>query len=198
MKNAFLTLKLLLLSATAITATAQTSASQACNLIQAALPGKVFYPGKFPPFVHFFSCYILETGTETYLEDIAQFQTSSQQNATCAVNPDSVSDLSTIVSCPLIFKDVMLNALQIKIIGRDDIRSPFAVSLLFLVLFPAKDQCRSKAVDILPTWGSAQPLGSRFLWRTSPRLSTTSPQGLCRLELVTPGMKSTLFSNNTM
>ncbi|KIJ99511.1 hypothetical protein K443DRAFT_102120 [Laccaria amethystina LaAM-08-1] len=53
----------------------------------------------------------LATGSETYLADIAHSQSSAEQNSTCAVNPSSVDDLSTII----------------KIIGRDDIRAPFAI-----------------------------------------------------------------------
>jgi len=68
MKNAFLSLKLVLFSATAITATGEISASRACSLIQAALPGKVFYPGKFPPFVQFFSLYTYTQSTHCAAE----------------------------------------------------------------------------------------------------------------------------------
>lgn len=75
-------------------ATRTSASSQACTLIQAALLGKVFYPG-----------------SETYSEDIAHSQSSAEQNSTCAVNPSSVDDLSTII----------------KIIGHDDIRAPFAI-----------------------------------------------------------------------
>ncbi|CAA7271051.1 unnamed protein product [Cyclocybe aegerita] len=50
-------------------------------------------------------------GTEIYAADMSHFQSSAEQNSTCSVNPDSTADLSTII----------------RIIGRDDIRSPFAV-----------------------------------------------------------------------
>ena len=79
----------------------------------------------------------LATGSERYSEDIAHSTSSAEQNSTCAVNPSSVDDLSTIVRrffCP--FKRsylTLLNVFQIKIIGRDDIRAPFAVSRQFII-----------------------------------------------------------------
>ncbi|KAJ7577570.1 hypothetical protein C8J56DRAFT_1007243 [Mycena floridula] len=51
------------------------------------------------------------TGSMEYVADISHFVPSSSQNSTCSVEPISVADISTII----------------KILGRDDIRAPFAV-----------------------------------------------------------------------
>ncbi|KAK7059627.1 hypothetical protein R3P38DRAFT_964016 [Favolaschia claudopus] len=50
-------------------------------------------------------------GSQRYAADIFHFQLSSSQNSTCSVEPTTVSDVSTIM----------------KIVGRDDVRSPFAI-----------------------------------------------------------------------
>ena len=147
MRTAFLNLYLLsrsLMTFGVTVATRTSASSQACTSIQAALPGKVFYPGPCPslphgPNIHTYLPISLATGSETYSEDIAHSTSSAEQNSTCAVNPSSVDDLSTIVRrffCP--FKRsylTLLNVFQIKIIGRDDIRAPFAVSPQFFYQF---------------------------------------------------------------
>ncbi|KAJ7124058.1 FAD-binding domain-containing protein [Mycena crocata] len=50
-------------------------------------------------------------GSARYAADIFHFQLSSSQNSTCSVEPTTVSDVSLIMG----------------IVGRDDIRSPFAI-----------------------------------------------------------------------
>lgn len=59
---------------------------------------------QLPGLVHF-------PGSTEYLDDISHFEASSTQNATCSVNPTCVEDVSSIL----------------KIVGRKDIRAPFAV-----------------------------------------------------------------------
>ncbi|PPQ74917.1 hypothetical protein CVT26_011353 [Gymnopilus dilepis] len=93
-RKAFYCLQTLILSAFAAASTNAGGASQACNLLKQALPGSVFFPG-----------------STTYAQDIAHFEFSSSQNATCSVEPASVKDVSTIL----------------QIVGRADIRSPFAI-----------------------------------------------------------------------
>ena len=110
MRTAFLSLYLLsrsLMTLGVIVTTRTSASSQACTLIQAALPGKVFYPGPCPlpqaPHIRSNLPISLATGSETYSEDIAHSTSSAEQNSTCAVNPSSVDDLSTIVHrffCP--------------------------------------------------------------------------------------------------
>ncbi|KAJ7155324.1 hypothetical protein C8R46DRAFT_910971, partial [Mycena filopes] len=50
-------------------------------------------------------------GSAEYAADIFHFQLSSSQNSTCSVEPTTVSDVSKIM----------------EIVGRDDIRAPFAI-----------------------------------------------------------------------
>ncbi|OCB87794.1 FAD-binding domain-containing protein [Sanghuangporus baumii] len=69
-------------------------AAKACRLLKESLPELVYFPG-----------------AAQYVNDTAHWAISSQQNATCSVEPQSADDVSTIV----------------KIIGRSDVRAPFAV-----------------------------------------------------------------------
>ncbi|KAJ7593193.1 FAD-binding domain-containing protein [Mycena floridula] len=98
MKSAFLSSHLLVLGYLALVHGTHWApgggALRACHLLQAALPGQVFFPGSLE-----------------YAADVSHFESSSSQNSTCSVEPVSAVDISTIL----------------KIIGRDDIRAPFAV-----------------------------------------------------------------------
>ncbi|KAJ6532994.1 hypothetical protein B0H19DRAFT_1187224 [Mycena capillaripes] len=79
MRPTFLSLHLLVLGVVSVRGLAN-SASTACRLLQAALPGKVFFPG-----------------SAQYAADIFHFQLSSSQNSTCSVEPTTVSDVSRVM-----------------------------------------------------------------------------------------------------
>ncbi|KAJ6533011.1 hypothetical protein B0H19DRAFT_1187193 [Mycena capillaripes] len=80
MRPTFLSLHVLVLGVVSVRGLAN-SASTACRLLQAALPGKVFFPG-----------------SAQYAADIFHFQLSSSQNSTCSVEPTTVSDVSRVVN----------------------------------------------------------------------------------------------------
>ncbi|KAL5498615.1 hypothetical protein ACEPAH_1970 [Sanghuangporus vaninii] len=84
-----------LLQTLGASASVDQGAAKACRLLKESLPGLDYFPG-----------------AAQYVNDTAHWSVSSQQNATCSVEPESADDVSTIV----------------KIIGRPDIRAPFAVS----------------------------------------------------------------------
>ncbi|ESK84491.1 FAD-binding domain-containing protein [Moniliophthora roreri MCA 2997] len=52
----------------------------ACNALQSALPGRVFFPG-----------------TEEYLNDNGHYTRSASESSTCSVQPESVEDVGTIL-----------------------------------------------------------------------------------------------------
>ena len=171
MRTAFLSLYLLsrsLMTFGVTVATRTSASSQACTSIQAALPGKVFYPGPCPTLPQGPNTYLpisLATGSETYSEDIAHSTSSAEQNATCAVNPSSVDELSTIVRrffCPFKRSD------HIECFPDQDNRTR-RYPCTFCCQFPnflsvpdvTHELCRSKAEDMHSTRGSVRPPASK-------------------------------------
>ncbi|KAH8116010.1 FAD-binding domain-containing protein [Phellopilus nigrolimitatus] len=71
-----------------------TAADKACQSLNETFPEIVSFPG-----------------SEQFADDVEHWTVSSQQNATCSVEPRDTSDVSAIM----------------KLIGRPDIRAPFAV-----------------------------------------------------------------------
>ncbi|TDL24028.1 FAD-binding domain-containing protein [Rickenella mellea] len=77
-----------------VTTDSHSAASKACGLLKIELPNLIAFPG-----------------SAQYGSDIAHWATSSVQNATCSIEPQTSKDVATILG----------------IVGRDDIRAPFAV-----------------------------------------------------------------------
>ncbi|KAH8109499.1 FAD-binding domain-containing protein [Phellopilus nigrolimitatus] len=70
------------------------AANKACQSLEKTFPQLVSFPG-----------------SEQFADDVEHWTVSSEQNATCSIEPRSASDVSTIM----------------QLIGRTDIRAPFAV-----------------------------------------------------------------------
>ncbi|ESK81661.1 putative fad dependent oxidoreductase [Moniliophthora roreri MCA 2997] len=56
------------------------TSTAACNALQSALPGRVFFPG-----------------SEEYVNDNEHYTQATSQNSTCSVEPESVDDVTTIL-----------------------------------------------------------------------------------------------------
>ncbi|KAI0066966.1 FAD-binding domain-containing protein [Artomyces pyxidatus] len=82
------------ISATATNIRGVTAAEEACTLLQQAFPAAVFYPG-----------------SRQFAADILHASATGTQVSTCSIEPQSVSDLSTIL----------------QIVGNETIRAPFAI-----------------------------------------------------------------------
>jgi hypothetical protein len=142
MRTPFLSLYLLSrsLMTFGVTVAARTSAcSQACTLIQAALPGKVFYPGPCPslpqgPHIPTYQYRWRQVRKHTWrISRTPNHPRNRTQHALSTHLLLMIFRQSCVVSSALSKDLIILNVFQIKIIGRDDIRAPFAVSRQFTI-----------------------------------------------------------------
>lgn len=107
-------------------------ATKACQLLASTFPKLVAFPGTMFSSQSRVSCRIANAGSEQYSSDIEHWVASSTQNATCSIEPETADDICKIVSATvgLPFAIPLADLCsQLKIIGRDDIRAPFAVSV---------------------------------------------------------------------
>lgn len=108
-------------------------AIRACQLLQELFPQLVSFPGKLMRTLLAQRKMTDSTsGEEKYTNDTAHWAISSQQNSTCSIEPQSADDVSIIVSpyhiYYLLTRRRFINFFKIKVIGRSDIRTLFAVS----------------------------------------------------------------------
>jgi len=117
-----------------VAATRTSASSQACTLIQAALPGKVFYPGPCPtlpqsPHIRTYQYHWRQVRKHTRrISHTPKHPQNRTRHALSTHLPLTIFRQSCVVSSALSEDLIILNVFQIKIIGRDDIRAPFAVS----------------------------------------------------------------------
>ena len=73
------------------------TSTAACNALQSALPGRVFFPGVLSLFAHLNLTVHNFPGSEEYTSDNKHWTQIASQNSTCSVQPESPDDVAVIV-----------------------------------------------------------------------------------------------------